>query len=78
LYAKILVFLARKLILVFLARKLSSNLRRRISDTSSLAKFVINVRSPLSKESEAIARIPQVISGLLWRSTRPDNVVLTR
>lgn len=65
-------------ILVFLARKLSSNLRRRISDTSSLAKFVINVRSPLSKESEAIARIPQVISGLLWRSTRPDNVVLTR
>jgi GT2 family glycosyltransferase len=62
-------------ILVFLARKLSSNLRRRIGDTSSLAKFVINVRSPLSKESEAIARIPQVISGLLWRSTRPDNVV---
>jgi GT2 family glycosyltransferase len=56
-------------ILVFLARKLTSNLRRRISNTSKLAKLIIDVRGPLSKEREALALIPQIIKGLTWHST---------
>jgi len=55
-------------ILMFLVRKLSNNLRRRVSDASSLAKLIINVKSPLLKERNAFAHIPQVISELVWRS----------
>jgi GT2 family glycosyltransferase len=56
-------------ILMFLARKLSNNLRRRVGDTSSFVKLIINVKSPLSKECDAFAHIPQVISELVWCST---------
>lgn len=64
-------------ILMFLARRLSENLRRCVGNASSLAKLIISVKSPLSKERDALARIQQVMSEVVWRSTRPDNVVLT-
>jgi GT2 family glycosyltransferase len=53
-------------ILVFLARNLGNNLRRRASNTSNLAKLIIDVRSPLSKELEAIANIPHIVKKLVW------------
>ena len=56
-------------ILMFLARKFSSNLRRRVSDTSSLMKLIIDIKSPVSKEQEALARIPHIIEKLIWLST---------
>jgi hypothetical protein len=61
-------------ILMFLARRLSENMRRRVGNASSLAKLIINVKSPLSKECNALTRVPQVMSELIWRSARPDNV----
>jgi len=56
-------------ILLFLVKKLSSNLKKRASNTSDLKKFIVNIRSPLSKETEAIANIPHITKRLLWTST---------
>jgi hypothetical protein len=61
-------------ILMFLARRPRENMRRRVGNTSSLAKLIINVKSPLSKECDALTRVPQVMSELIWRSARPGNV----
>jgi hypothetical protein len=65
-----------------LARRLSKNLRRRVGNVSIPAKLIIShlisVKSPLSKEREPLARMLRVMSEVIWRSTRPDNVVLTR
>jgi len=61
-------------ILMFLVRRLSENMRRRVGNASSLAKLIINVKSPLSKECDALTRVPQVMSELIWRRARPDNV----
>jgi GT2 family glycosyltransferase len=53
-------------ILLFLVKKLSSNMKKRAGDTSSLKKLIVNVKSPLSKEIEAVANIPQINSKLIW------------
>jgi GT2 family glycosyltransferase len=56
-------------ILLFLMKKLGDNMKKRAGDTSSLKKLIINVKSPLSKEIEAVANIPQIISKLIWSYT---------
>jgi GT2 family glycosyltransferase len=56
-------------ILLFLVKKLGSNMKKRAGDTSNLKKLIVNVKSPLSKEIEAVANIPQIISKLIWSNT---------
>jgi GT2 family glycosyltransferase len=56
-------------ILLFLMKKLGDNMKKRAGDTSSLKKLIINVKSPLSKEIEAVANIPQIVSKLIWSYT---------
>jgi GT2 family glycosyltransferase len=56
-------------ILLFLMKKLGDNMKKRAGDTSSLKKLIVNVKSPLSKEIEAVANIPQIISKLIWSYT---------
>jgi GT2 family glycosyltransferase len=53
-------------ILLFLVKRLSIDLKKRVSNTNDLEKFIVNVKSPLSKEIEAVANISQNISKLIW------------
>ena len=67
---------------MFLARRLSKNLRRRVGNVGIPAKliishYLISVKSPLSKERETLARMLRVMSEVVWRNTRRDNVVPT-
>jgi len=52
-------------ILLFLVKKLGDNMKKRAGDTSGLKKLIVNVKSPLSKEIEAVANIPRIISKLI-------------
>jgi GT2 family glycosyltransferase len=56
-------------ILLFLVKKLGDNMKKRAGDTSGLKKLIVNVKSPLSKEIEAVANIPRIISKLIWPYT---------